>query len=122
MYVSVHAHLLVGINLNDRFSVGYLGGTAITVRLTSKSSVSNFRSLLNVSERIRHVVPGSLVWSRHHGKTRLLDVMGLKKLDLVLTTYHTISAEWKHGKQANQSIIFSTRWKRLILDEGKHCT
>lgn len=74
------------------------------------------------SEQIRHVVPGRLTWSRHHGKTRLLDIFGLTKFDLVLTTYHTISTEWRYGKQVDQSIIFSTRWKRLILDEGKYYT
>ncbi|KAE8552362.1 hypothetical protein EYB25_006256 [Talaromyces marneffei] len=66
----------------------------------------------------QHVVPGSLAWSRHYGRTRLLDVFELKKLDLILTTYHTISAEWKNRKPADQSILFSTPWERLILDEA----
>lgn len=67
-------------------------------------------------------MPGSLIWSRHHGKSRILDVFELKKLDVLFTTYHTISAEWKNGKRVDESTIFSTRWKRLILDEGKFCT
>ncbi|PCG88574.1 SNF2-related [Penicillium occitanis (nom. inval.)] len=70
----------------------------------------------------QHVVSGSLIWSRHHGKSRILEIFELEKLDLILTTYHTISAEWKNGKQADQSILFSTQWKRLILDEGKYYT
>lgn len=39
-------------------------------------------------------------------------------ISIVLTTYHTVSAEWKsHGEQS-PSILFSTRWRRVILDEG----
>lgn len=37
---------------------------------------------------------------------------------LVLTTYHTVSTEWRNGNGADTSILFKTRWKRIILDEG----
>lgn len=33
---------------------------------------------------------------------------------IVLTTYHTVSAEWKNGS----SLLFRTKWKRIVLDEG----
>ncbi|KAH8690625.1 SNF2 family N-terminal domain-containing protein [Talaromyces proteolyticus] len=66
----------------------------------------------------QHVVPGGLAWYRHHGKARLVDVFELEKLNIILTTYHTISTEWKNSSKSDSSILFSTQWKRLILDEA----
>jgi len=62
---------------------------------------------------------GGLEWRRHHGKTRLADTNELDAVNMVLTTYHTVSAEWKAGNGADRSILFSTRWRRIILDEGE---
>jgi SNF2 family DNA or RNA helicase len=59
-----------------------------------------------------------LTWGCHHGKSRLTTISELDGYDLVLTTYHTVSAEWRSGNQAEKSILFSTQWKRVILDEG----
>jgi SNF2 family DNA or RNA helicase len=55
---------------------------------------------------------------RHHGKTRLTDVEELDGVNVVLTTYHTVSAEWKPDNQPGTSILFSVRWRRIILDEA----
>jgi SNF2 family DNA or RNA helicase len=63
-------------------------------------------------------VKSCLTWGRHHGKSRLTKTSELDCYNLVLTTYHTVSAEWKNGNRAEMSILFSTRWKRVILDEG----
>lgn len=54
--------------------------------------------------------------SRHYGKTRLSDISEIASLDVVLTTYHTVSSDWHSGKP---SLLFSVDWRRIILDEGK---
>ena len=38
---------------------------------------------------------------------------------IVLTTYHTMSAEWRNNKIVENSTLFKRRWKRVILDEGE---
>ncbi|RFU28304.1 hypothetical protein B7463_g8046, partial [Scytalidium lignicola] len=65
-----------------------------------------------------HVFPNSLPWRRHHAKSRLSDPSELEDVIIVLTTYHTVSAEWRNGSGVNSSILFKTRWKRVILDEA----
>jgi SNF2 family DNA or RNA helicase len=63
-------------------------------------------------------VKSAMTWGRHHGKSRLTNISELESYNLVLTTYHTVSAEWRNGNQAAKSILFSTKWRRVILDEG----
>ncbi|KAF4985603.1 hypothetical protein FDECE_16440 [Fusarium decemcellulare] len=65
-----------------------------------------------------HVFPNSLPWVRHHGKSRLTDSSELEDTLIVLTTYHTVMREWGSGARVNNSILFTTRWKRVILDEA----
>ncbi|GAB1316916.1 alpha-1,6-mannosyltransferase [Madurella fahalii] len=67
-----------------------------------------------------HLFPNSLTWSRHHGRSRLLDPSHLQDTRIVLTTYHTVSMEWRHGAGAEISLLFKTRWKRVILDEAHY--
>lgn len=57
---------------------------------------------------------------RHHRETRLSSISELDGLNIVLTTYHTVSAEWNFGNGVGSSILFSIRWRRVILDEGKY--
>ncbi|KAI0190821.1 SNF2 family N-terminal domain-containing protein [Astrocystis sublimbata] len=65
-----------------------------------------------------HVELGQLTWRRHHGKSRMTDSLETRSANIVLTTYHTVSAEWKNGSKSDQSVLFSTQWKRVILDEA----
>lgn len=62
---------------------------------------------------------GGLKWQRHYGKTRFTSRYEFDDVNVVLTTYHTVSAEWKNEREAEGSILFSVRWKRIILDEGQ---
>ncbi|OTA67438.1 hypothetical protein K449DRAFT_365300 [Hypoxylon sp. EC38] len=65
-----------------------------------------------------HVVGGCLKFCRHHGKTRLANATELRDVNVVLTTYHTVSAEWKENERTPDSILFTTHWRRVILDEA----
>jgi len=67
----------------------------------------------------RHIITGNLDCRRHHGKFRVVDTKELEATNVVLTTYHTVSAEWKTGNGMGTSILFAVRWKRIILDEGR---
>lgn len=65
-----------------------------------------------------HVVNGTLHYERHHGKAKLSDFDEFDTINLVLTTYHTVAAEWKAIQAGRKSTLFSVHWHRIILDEG----
>ncbi|KAH7232564.1 SNF2 family N-terminal domain-containing protein [Fusarium solani] len=65
-----------------------------------------------------HVVDGGMAWHRHHREGRLGSTDHLDNLNIVLTTYHTVSAEWNSGNVVQNSTLFSVRWARIILDEA----
>ncbi|KAH6974576.1 SNF2 family N-terminal domain-containing protein, partial [Ilyonectria sp. MPI-CAGE-AT-0026] len=65
-----------------------------------------------------HVFTNNLPWRRYHGKGRLRDSSELSDTLIVLTTYHTVMTEWRSVEERNQSILFKTKWKRIILDEA----
>ncbi|PFH57629.1 hypothetical protein XA68_14768 [Ophiocordyceps unilateralis] len=65
-----------------------------------------------------HVHDGQLSFHRHHGKSRLSKTEDIGRVNILLTTYHTVSADWKTGKSVGQSPLFSVRWRRIILDEA----
>ncbi|RYP60974.1 hypothetical protein DL769_007911 [Monosporascus sp. CRB-8-3] len=64
-----------------------------------------------------HVFPGGLKLMRHHAKSRLTCLEDIRSVDVVLTTYHTVSAEWNE-RDPSSSLLFSVRWKRIVLDEA----
>ena len=84
------------------------------VRVRQKASLT--RHILTLS---RHVIEGGLKCRRHYGKMKLADSNELDAVNVVLTTYHTVSAEWKAENGAGRSILFLARWRRIILDEGE---
>ncbi|RGP69067.1 alpha-1,6-mannosyltransferase subunit [Fusarium longipes] len=65
-----------------------------------------------------HVVDGALAYRRHHRDDRLTSLDDLEGFNIILTTYHTISSEWNNSNISNNSLVFSVRWKRIILDEA----
>ncbi|KAK6843899.1 hypothetical protein PG987_004759 [Apiospora arundinis] len=70
-----------------------------------------------------HLVHGAIHHRKHHDKTRIRDRQELEGVHVVLTTYHTVSAEWntdetRREAKLNSSILFSVKWKRIILDEA----
>ncbi|KAF2108636.1 SNF2 family N-terminal domain-containing protein [Lophiotrema nucula] len=65
-----------------------------------------------------HVKPGYMNIFRHHGKTRLARIDDLNNITIVLTTYQTLSADWKAGGSDRINFMFSVSWRRIILDEA----
>ncbi|KAI0133166.1 SNF2 family N-terminal domain-containing protein [Hypoxylon sp. NC0597] len=66
----------------------------------------------------QHVIGGYLKFCRHHGRTRLANAAELQGVNMVLTTYHTVSAEWKENESTSDSVLFAVHWRRVILDEA----
>ncbi|KAF2441419.1 hypothetical protein P171DRAFT_474960 [Karstenula rhodostoma CBS 690.94] len=64
-----------------------------------------------------HVLPGAMRSCRHHGKDRIGHIQDIAGMNIVLTTYHTLSADWSNNNDARR-IMFSVRWRRIILDEA----
>lgn len=68
---------------------------------------------------LRHLFSEKLRLRLHYGKTKLITPRDLEGVNIVLTTYHTVSAEFKSERRMEESsILFSTHWRRVILDEG----
>jgi SNF2 family DNA or RNA helicase len=62
-----------------------------------------------------HSKEDSLRWARHHDRCRFRHVAEIEAYDVILTTYNTVSSEFKRQKE---SILHNTLWHRIILDEA----
>jgi hypothetical protein len=69
---------------------------------------------------LRHLRPGKLKCHIYHGQNRK-GTEFLGQYDVVITTYHTVSAIWRklNRQSGNEKSIFSLTWHRVILDEGE---
>ncbi|KAI0779816.1 SNF2 family N-terminal domain-containing protein [Fomes fomentarius] len=73
-----------------------------------------------------HISPGALTSCVYYGKTRSMTPAELKRYDIVITTYQTVTQEHEVGKggappakkQKMDKGLFDVGWKRVILDEG----
>ena len=64
-----------------------------------------------------HLHPHTLRRWTYHGPKRSKDVTIMLGCDIVLTTYDVIAYEWRN-LDSQSSPLFSTTWRRIILDEG----
>jgi SWI/SNF-related matrix-associated actin-dependent regulator of chromatin subfamily A3 len=67
---------------------------------------------MELTSAIRHVYPNSIPYRRHHGNSRLVAESDLIDTLVVLTTYHTVSSEWKVASGKPTSLLFSTNHSR----------
>ncbi|KAK2611706.1 hypothetical protein N8I77_005031 [Diaporthe amygdali] len=66
-----------------------------------------------------HLFEGKMSLRLHYGKEKLVDPKDLEGVAIVLTTYHTVSADFKSkGRDKVSSVLFSTQWRRVVLDEA----
>lgn len=71
----------------------------------------------NWEDQIRsHIAPDSFDYYVYHGPNRCQDITELAKYDMVITSYHTMAAEFKH--KGGKRPIFSTNFFRIVLDEA----
>lgn len=72
----------------------------------------------------RHFRPSSVEVLIYHGRGREKHCEYLDKYDIVLTTYNTVTLDWKPQKSQRQTEnvvgLFSIHWHRVILDEGAY--
>ncbi|KAK5098404.1 hypothetical protein LTS08_006537 [Lithohypha guttulata] len=54
----------------------------------------------------------------HHGPQRTKSFKDLRKYDVVITTYQTLSSEHNEGSTSEKSALFGVNWYRVILDEA----
>ena len=75
-----------------------------------------------------HIYARKIKWTVFHGSNRTKLAMNFRCYDVVITTYHTVLAEWKRHVLAGWEDCDSLHgfaWYRIVLDEGidipKHC-
>jgi SWI/SNF-related matrix-associated actin-dependent regulator of chromatin subfamily A3 len=82
-------------------------------------------SLLQVWEYqiLQHFRPSTIQVCSYYGTRRHQFVQQAHTFDIVITSYNTVAMEWKSHKSVrareSRSLLFSSHWYRIILDEGK---
>ncbi|KAI7054941.1 hypothetical protein KC340_g18554 [Hortaea werneckii] len=66
----------------------------------------------------QHLRPGALNWRVHHSSQRIRNAEELSNVDVVLTTYQTLVAEWMKNQASQQQAFFAAMWHRVVLDEA----
>lgn len=110
--------------LTDTSSAGNMGGRAFEVSLASSTlALTGYGRVVRESDVLSsysHTEDMQLPYVLHYGKFRPTNLSQLENTAIVLTTYDTVSAEARHGLGSNResTILFTVRWRRVILDEG----
>lgn len=55
--------------------------------------------------------------AKYHGSDRQRNTEVLARADIVLTTYHTLAADYT-SKKNSESPLHNMGWFRVVLDEG----
>ena len=66
----------------------------------------------------RHLHPHTLRCWTYHGPRRSKDAAQMLGYDVVITTYDVVAQEWRNLNNP-MNPLFSTNWRRIVLDEGK---
>ncbi|KAH8828492.1 SNF2 family N-terminal domain-containing protein [Flagelloscypha sp. PMI_526] len=104
--------------LKDKPARGFSNATLIVCPL---SILSNWEKQIQ-----DHVVEGQLKYCIYHGTGRNLSTSDVSKYDVIVTTFQTVAGEINEPAQGEPSTkkkkmentLFTTKWKRIILDEG----
>lgn len=88
---------------------------------TTKASISSdttFKQSLTIGS---HVHAHAMSWTIFHGSNRAKFAKKFECYDIVISTYHTVLAEWKRSASERIDVgqsMHSFSWHRIILDEG----
>ena len=89
--------------------------TAATLVVAPMSLLSQWRTELDRASQ-----PGTLSIALYYGDAReqLAQQLAKGEADVVITSYGTLTAEYKHLDKRGTSTLFSGTWHRVILDEA----
>jgi SWI/SNF-related matrix-associated actin-dependent regulator of chromatin subfamily A3 len=89
-----------------------------TLILAPVSVMSNWSQQMKVHIKEEHALR---IMFYHGTRKQPLTPKEIKKYDIVISTYDSVSSEWHSQKSATlprRSGVFSFKWRRVILDEG----
>lgn len=66
----------------------------------------------------KHTTSGSLRVAKYHGHDRVVTFKELLSYDIVLTTYGTVSTEWRRSYRGGREVLYYLQWFRIVLDEA----
>jgi len=66
----------------------------------------------------KHLHPQTLRYLRYRGPKRTDNIATMLLHNIVLTTYDLVASEWR-TLEKGPKLLFSTTWRRIVLDEGK---
>lgn len=70
----------------------------------------------NLTNTCSHLHRDAIRWQLHHGRERVNSLQELEGVNIVITTYQTLVAEFRRNES---NLMFSVSWRRLVLDEGE---
>ncbi|PVH83872.1 hypothetical protein DL98DRAFT_558686, partial [Cadophora sp. DSE1049] len=87
-----------------------IGVSQATLIVTPKSTIPGWQQQVK-----SHFHVGTLRQAVYHGKSRRQVALEFSQTDIVLTTYETLRREY-----AAKGPLFTTSWRRVVLDEAHH--
>ena len=105
---------MISLFANDQSQADYIGSELTPNLLIVPSSLLQTWE----DELERHLFPGALRYCKYHGPQRSSQNTRMLSYELVITTYDVVAIEWRNLDIGPKS-LFSTYWRRIVLDEGK---
>jgi SWI/SNF-related matrix-associated actin-dependent regulator of chromatin subfamily A3 len=99
----------------EQLSVEYPGKLGATLLIVPSSLLQQWEDQLAM--HVQTSGPNRIQWTKYHGSSRLMDLKLLHSYHIVITSFQTLASEYR--KRSNrQSLLYSTTWRRLVLDEA----
>lgn len=96
-------------------SARYPGHLRATLLVVPSSLLQQWEDQLII--HVQTSGPNRIQWTKYHGSSKLTDPKQLYSYHIVITSFQTLASEYR--KHSNcQSLLYSTTWRRLVLDEA----